>query len=115
MDPPWFLGEFVQVAAWEPVISAARSSGSQERRRRWWAPGEEAARAFQVLRRPQLVIDDAVHVRVVLGEVARRILEIPEEVRPREVAAETPDVPLRAPLEHGVRAAADIVDVVDLP
>jgi uncharacterized protein len=89
--------------------------GVQEGRRRGRAPGVKAAGALQVLRCPQLVIDDAVHVRVVLGEVARGVLEVPEEVRPGMVPAQAPDVPLRVVFQHRAGAAADLVDVVDLP
>jgi hypothetical protein len=44
--------------------------GVQEGGRRRWAPGVQAAGAFQVFGRPQLVVDDAVHVAVVLAEAA---------------------------------------------
>src|SRR5690348_8874009 len=54
--------------------------GMNERRRRGRPPGEQAPGALEVLGRPELVVDDAVHVAVVLAEVARRILEVPEEV-----------------------------------
>src|SRR6516165_10095361 len=66
--------------------------GMQERRRRGRTPVEQAAGPLQGLRRPQLVVDDAVHVGVVLGEVARRVLQVPEEIGARVVPAETPDV-----------------------
>src|SRR5207253_10180982 len=49
------------------------------------------------------------------AEVAGWILEVPEEVRSGVVRAESPDVPLWMLLEHRRRAAADLVDVVDLP
>jgi hypothetical protein len=45
----------------------------QERRRRG-DPGVQAAGAIESPGRPELVIDDAVHVAVVLAEVACRVL-----------------------------------------
>jgi hypothetical protein len=36
--------------------------------------------SFEVSGLPQLIVDDAVHVRVVLAEIAGRIFEVPEEV-----------------------------------
>src|ERR1022692_1708155 len=89
--------------------------GVQEGRWRRRAPGEEPAGSFEVLLRPQLIVDDAVQIGVVLGEVAGRVLEVPEEVRARVVAAESPDVPFGPSFEHRERAAAYVVDVVDLP
>src|SRR6266849_1341835 len=87
-----------------------------EKGRRWGrTPVEQALGALKCLRGPQLVVDDAVQVVVVLTEVAGRVLEIPEEVRPGVVPAQPPDVPLGMVLEHRRRAAADLVDVVDLP
>src|SRR5689334_9811039 len=87
----------------------------QEGGGRWRAPGKQSPRPLQILRGPELVVDDAVHVAVVLGEVARRVLEVPEEVRARVVPAETPDVPFWSALEHRLCPAAHVVDVVDLP
>jgi len=104
----------IQRAEWAPVIMAARSSDAG-RMGAAAAPGEEPARPLQILRRPQLVVDDAVHVAVVLGEVARRVLQVPEEVRARVVPSQTPHVAFRPALEHGLSAAADVVHVVDLP
>src|SRR5256714_3802458 len=87
-----------------------------EKGRRWGrTPVEQALGALKCLRGPQLVVDDAVQVGVVLTEVAGRVLEVPEEVRPGVMPAESPDVPLGMLLEHRRRAAADLVDVVDLP
>src|ERR1017187_1331867 len=89
--------------------------GAQERRWRRGSPGVQAARALEVFGCPQLVVDDAVHVAVVLTEVARRIFQVPEEVRSAVVTAQTPDVAVRVVLEHHVRTPSDLVDVVDLP
>src|SRR5712675_1266044 len=49
--------------------------GRQERGRRRRSPIEQAPRTRMGFRGPQLVVDDAIHVGVVLAEVARRILE----------------------------------------
>src|SRR5439155_22956265 len=89
--------------------------GREKGRRHRRAPAVEALGAVPYARRPQLVIDDAVEVRVVLGEVAGRIPQVPEEVRADGVSAEPPDVTTRIPGEERVRPAADLVDVVDLP
>src|SRR5216684_1528213 len=78
-------------------------------------PVEQALGAVKGLGRPAVVVDDAIQVGVVLAEVARRILEVPEEVRSSVVPAQPPDVPLGMVLEHRRRAAADLVDIVDLP
>src|SRR5216683_7914439 len=87
-----------------------------EKGRRWGrTPVEQALGALKCLRGPQLVVDDTVQVGVVLTEVAGRVLEVPEEVRPGVVPAQPPDVPLGMALEHRRGAAADLVDVVDLP
>ena len=48
--------------------------------------------AFPDLRLPERVVDDAVDVGVVLGEVAGGVLEVPEEVRADVVATEAPYV-----------------------
>src|SRR5712675_1650077 len=87
-----------------------------EKGRRWGrTPVEQALGALKCLRGPQLVVDDAVQVGVVLTEVAGRVLEVPEEVRPGVVPAQPPDVPFGMVLEHRSGAAADLVDVVDFP
>src|SRR5216684_2374917 len=87
-----------------------------EKGRRWRrTPVEQALGAFKCLGRPQVVVDDAVQVGVVLAEVAGRVLEVPEEVRSGVVPAQPPDVSLGMVLEHRRRAAADLVDVVGLP
>ena len=96
-------------------MSAARSSGAQERRRRRRPPAVETLRALPHPGGPELVVEDAVDVGVVLREIAGGVLEVPEEVRADVVAAEAPDVALGIGLEHGGGAAADLVDVVDLP
>jgi len=62
----------------------------QKRRGRLRPPGEQALRAFQVLRGPQLIVDDAVHIAVVLAEVTGEILQVPEEVGAAVVPAEPP-------------------------
>jgi hypothetical protein len=65
----------------------------QERGRRRGPPGEQAAGALQVFRRPQLVVDDAVHVGVVplaaalggaadVGEIIAMLSELAERLRP---------------------------------
>src|ERR1700753_868246 len=94
---------------------AARSSGARNDGGGGGAQGEPPLRAREVLRRPELFVDDAVHVAVVLAEVAGRVLQVPEEVRPAVVPAKTPDVPLGVILEHAGGTAADVVHVVDLP
>src|SRR3954463_1032510 len=79
-----------------------------EKGRRWGrTPVEQALGALQCLRGPQLILDDAVQVGVVLAEVAGRVLEVPEEVRPGVVPAQPPDVPFGMVLEHRRGAAAD--------
>jgi low temperature requirement protein LtrA len=65
----------------------------EERRWRWRTPAVQAARAFPHPWLPQGVVDNAVQVRVVLGEVTRRVPEIPEEVRSDVVPAKPPHVP----------------------
>ena len=103
-----------QCGAWAPVIMAARSSGCRNEAG-GGGPRRTGRAPLQVFRGPQLVVHDAVHVRVVLGEVARRVLEVPEEVGPGVVPPEPPDVPFRPPFEHRERAPAHLVDVVHLP
>src|SRR5258706_13919991 len=44
------------------------------------SPAVEGPDVVKDLRLPELVVDDAVEIGVVLGEVARGVLEIPEEV-----------------------------------
>src|SRR6266516_4860087 len=74
----------------EPVLSdrsvVSRHQRSQvlrlqERWRRRRAPVVQAAHAFHYGWLPQLVIDNAIQIGVVLGEIAGRILQVPEEVR----------------------------------
>ena len=81
-----------------------RDAGRRGRRR---APGEQPPRPLQILRRPELVVDDAVHVAVVLGEVARRVLEVPEEVEPacacRGPTRAVPACPRASPAPRGPR------------
>jgi 3-methylfumaryl-CoA hydratase len=111
------LGGPVRASA--AAVGAGHQGGQvvrvQEGRRRGRSPGVQAPRAFQVLGGPQLVVDDAVHVAVVLAEAARRVLEVPEEVRAPVVAPEPPDMPFGVVLEHRVGTAAHLVDVVHLP
>jgi hypothetical protein len=76
---------------------------------------EQAAGAFEHLRGPQGVFGDMVHVAVVFGEIACRIFEVPEEIGPGVVAAQPPDVALGVLGQHRGGAAADGVDVIDLP
>ena len=66
-------------------------------------------------RRPKLVVGDGIHVRVVLGEVAGGVSEVPEEVGADEVTAQTPDVTLRVTFEHRHGTPANFIDIVDLP
>src|ERR1700740_2282283 len=79
------------------------------------SPAIEGPDVVPYLRLPELVVDDAVHVGVVLAEVARGVLEIPEEVGPDVVPAQPPDMPGRVLVQQVCGAAADPVDVVDLP
>ena len=51
---------------------------------------------------PERIVDDAVHVGVVLAEIAGGILQVPEEVRSNEVAPEAPGVPIRVGLSIAV-------------
>jgi hypothetical protein len=85
-----------QPAERAPVIMAARSSG---RRKDAGGGGAQANRPRAPSR----------------SSGARRVLEIPEEVRARVVAAQSPDVPFGVALERGEGTAPDVVDVVDLP
>src|SRR5262245_52706992 len=56
--------------------------GSEKRRRHRRTPAIEALHAvLPDPRLPELIVDDRIHVRVVLREVSGRIAEIPEEVR----------------------------------
>ena len=64
-------------------MRAARSSGARNDGGGWWrTPVEQALGAVIGLGRPQVVVDDAVQVGVVLAKVAGGVLEVPEEVRP---------------------------------
>ncbi len=87
----------------------------EERWRRRRSPVEEALSAFEGFWGPDFVFGDAVHVGVVLGEVPCRVFEVPEEVGSGVVSSKSPDVAFGVVLEHGFRAASDVVDVVDLP
>src|SRR5882757_4401165 len=89
--------------------------GMDKRRRRWRAPVEQAPGTFEGFRSPQLVVHDAIHVRVVLGEIAGRISEVPKEIGTGVVATKPPDVALGMILEHRRGAAANVVDIVELP
>src|SRR5213596_3320173 len=83
-----------------------------EERRGWRRPPlEQALRTFEDLRRPQGVLGDAVHVAVVLGEVSGRVLEIPEEVAPRVVAAQSPDMTAGVGGKHVHGSTANLVDI----
>src|ERR1700739_4456874 len=79
------------------------------------SPAIEGPDVVPYLRLPELVVDDAVHVGVVLAEVARGVFEIPEEVGPDVVPVQPPYVPGRVLVQQRGGAAADLVDVVDLP
>ncbi len=72
-----------------PVIIAARSSGA-ETTREVAAPRRTGPARLPVLRGPQLIVDDAVHIAVVLAEVTGEILQVPEEVGAAVVPAEPP-------------------------
>ena len=61
------------------------------------------------------IFGDLIEVGVVLGEVAGRVAEVPEQVAAEEVAAEPPDIAARVDGEQVLRALADLVDIVDLP
>src|SRR5271166_606763 len=87
----------------------------QERGGRRRPPVVQASDTLPDLRLPQLIVDDAVQVGVVLGEVPRGILQVPEEVGPDVVPAEPPDMPRRVFLQHGGGPATHLVDVIDLP
>ena len=59
---------------WDATIMAARSSGCMKEGGGGGPRGEEALGTLQILGLPELVVDDAVHVAVVLAEVACRVL-----------------------------------------
>jgi len=62
-----------------------------------------------------LVVGDGVHVGVVLGEVAGWVAQVPKEVGADGVTTKAPGVTLGMTFEHSHCAAADFVDVFDLP
>jgi hypothetical protein len=64
---------------------------------------------------PELVVEDLVHVGVVLAEVASRIAQVVEEIRTDPVASNTPCVPFGVAFKDGFGAPADLIDIVDFP
>ena len=63
--------------------------------------------------RPRLVVDDLVHVAEELEHVARRIAQIPEDVRPEIVTTHASNARIGALGHHRPPGQADGVDVVD--
>src|SRR2546421_12947227 len=55
--------------------------GEQELCGDGWSPRVQPARVVEGLRLPQLIVDDDVEVRVILGEVPGWIPDVPEIVR----------------------------------
>jgi hypothetical protein len=92
-------------------MRSARSSGCRNDDR---GGGPQALRPFSPATTPgspQLIVEDAVEVGVVLGEVAGRVAQVSEEVRTDVVPAQPTDVALRVTVEHGGGAPADLVDL----
>ena len=64
---------------------------------------------------PDLIVDDLVHVGVILRQVARRIVQIVKEVGTDPVAAVAPHVPLGVFGQHRMSTTADFLHVHHLP
>src|ERR1700730_18074583 len=69
-----------------------------------WPPVVDHAHVVERFRLPGRVVEDAVEVAVVLGEVSGGVFEVPEEVGADVMSAETPDVTFRVAFEHSVGA-----------
>ena len=98
-----FLGQLHQVI------------GLEEGRWRFGPPVVKTEFSQRCLRCPRRVLGDVVEVRVVLGEIAGRIAQVPEEVGTGVVAPEAPDVSFGMALNKGRCTSPDLVDVVNLP
>src|SRR6266481_6013450 len=81
----------------------------------WRSPAIQRPDVVPDLGVPELVVDYAVHVGVVLAEVACGVFEVPEEVGPDVVPAQAPHVAAWVIVQQGGGAAADLVHIVDLP
>ncbi len=98
-----------------PRASATMSSGARNWRGHGRPPGREAVHGQRGRHAPGLLVDDHIEVARVLGEVARRVAQIPEVVRADRMATEAPRVAARVGGDHGGGGRADGVDVVHLP
>ena len=81
----------------------------------WRSPGVQRLVGGPITSIPLCILRDLIEVCVVLGEVAGRVAEVPEQVAAEEVTAEAPDVAAGVDREQGLSTPTDFVDVVDLP